>query len=305
MSEVIKELTEEQSKQLEKYRDKWIKIGLNTSKIDRAKAESLVGAVYEQGGLPPPKEIKWVKSPTEALEYVENHSSYDGTKRDAFSNFCYGNHDAGWLSFYDYCYEVLGLHEEVEPLRPLIEFSKEVGWYLPFDDVIVISERPEFISLIAEDSVVHKIENSLPEDVILNGKLHCDGGPALRFRDGSCLFYLNGVKVPEEVAVSHSSKIPAKMFAEIKNAEVRREFVRKVGMERILQEVQGRIVDTQGDYELIMFNIGEIVGERPFLKMVNPSIDTIHVEGVHPNCLTVEDALNWRNGTDIRPTVLT
>jgi hypothetical protein len=30
--------------------------------------------------------------------------------------------------------------------------------------------------------------------------------------------------------------------------------------------------------------------------MLNPSIGAIHIEGVHPSCRTVEQALSWRNG---------
>jgi len=39
--------------------------------------------------------------------------------------------------------------------------------------------------------------------------------------------------------------------------------------------------------------------------MRNPSIGIFHVEGVDPSCDTVEKALNYRNGTDERPLVLT
>jgi len=41
--------------------------------------------------------------------------------------------------------------------------------------------------------------------------------------------------------------------------------------------------------------------------MKNPSIDALHIEGVHPDCNTVEKALAWRNGTKIyiKPEVLT
>jgi hypothetical protein len=48
-------------------------------------------------------------------------------------------------------------------------------------------------------------------------------------------------------------------------------------------------------------------GERPHLKMKNPSMDLWHIEGVHPDCKTVKEALAWRNGTKtfIEPKALT
>ena len=39
--------------------------------------------------------------------------------------------------------------------------------------------------------------------------------------------------------------------------------------------------------------------------MLNPSIGIWHVEGVAPACLTVEQALNWRNQTADKPEVMT
>lgn len=44
---------------------------------------------------------------------------------------------------------------------------------------------------------------------------------------------------------------------------------------------------------------------RPYLKMKNPSIATYHLEGVAPEIRTVQEALDWRNQTKIRPEVLT
>jgi len=43
------------------------------------------------------------------------------------------------------------------------------------------------------------------------------------------------------------------------------------------------------------------------LQMVNPSIDAIHVEGVHPDCNTIDKALAWRNGDEVysEPAILT
>jgi|3_EtaG_2_1085321.scaffolds.fasta_scaffold12633_4 hypothetical protein len=38
----------------------------------------------------------------------------------------------------------------------------------------------------------------------------------------------------------------------------------------------------------------------------DPSLDGVwHVEGVHPDCKTVKQALEWRNGTEETPEVLT
>lgn len=43
----------------------------------------------------------------------------------------------------------------------------------------------------------------------------------------------------------------------------------------------------------------------PFLAMRNPSTGQWHLEGVRADLRTVRDALAWRNGTEIPPSVLT
>jgi hypothetical protein len=46
---------------------------------------------------------------------------------------------------------------------------------------------------------------------------------------------LNGVRVPDWLAVNHSTKIPLTRYNEITNADVKMEFVKKVGIERMLE----------------------------------------------------------------------
>lgn len=316
MKKLITDLTPEQQDQFDVYRDKWIKIGHSTAPCDRALAESLVESVYTscKDKLAPPKQIVWADSPIQAIDIVEQEFNKRGeecNRMDIFHSFCYGQHDTSWLAFYDYCYEVLELYEEVGPLIPFMNFSKEVHWFLPYDEMIVICDRPEFLSLKDPDTeTVYQLENEQPTQAILNCVMHCDGGASVRYRDGFELYRLNGVDVPEYLAKESARELDTKLLTTITNAEVRREFVRKVGMERILEELGGRTIDTQLDefsgenYELILFEVGDL-GERPFLKMTNPSIGGYHVEGVPPHVVTVAQALEARNQTKVKPDIVT
>ena len=76
----------------------------------------------------------------------------------------------------------------------------------------------------------------------------------------------------------------------------------------ILEKNETRVVGTAKvnslTYELIMFKINEEIGERPYLKMINPSVGIYHVEGVPPSVTTVAEALDSRNKTSVRPTIL-
>lgn len=144
-----------------------------------------------------------------------------------------------------------------------------------------------------------------PSIRLRDGALHGDGAPAVEWESGERLHFLNGVPVPAELALRRASELDARLVLRTRNAEVRREVVRKIGLERVVAELGAVCADREGDYELLLLDLGDR-RRRPFLKMKNPSVPGVfHVEGVHPNCRTVRDALAWRNGTDVPPSVLT
>jgi len=118
-----------------------------------------------------------------------------------------------------------------------------------------------------------------------------------------CSYYLNDVNVPRWLHDMKAEEIPIRAFPRIDNAEVRREFVRKVGMERLIEEFGGKLLDEEGDYELLAFQWeGD---DMPYLKMKNPSIGVYHVEGVPPEIKTVKEAIEWRNQMPGSPEILT
>jgi hypothetical protein len=135
------------------------------------------------------------------------------------------------------------------------------------------------------------------------GRLHGDGVPAADW-GRERVYFLNGVHVPKEIALTPAHQLDPKLVHKVRNVEVRRELVRKVGVERVVTELGAVRVDREGDYELLLLDLGD-GRRRPFLKMRNPSVGVFHVEGVHPDCRTVREALAWRNGTDTPPSVLT
>ena len=137
-----------------------------------------------------------------------------------------------------------------------------------------------------------------------DGVPHGDGVPAVEWESGERLHFLNGVLVPEELALTPARDLDAGLVLRTRNADVRREVVRKMGLERVVSELGAVCADREGDYELLPLDLGDR-RRRPFLKMKNPSVGVFHIEGVHPRCRTVREALAWRNGTDAPPAVLT
>lgn len=176
---------------------------------------------------------------------------------------------------------VTGLPPDLSILMDSLNF----GPIWPLEEHCVISDRPEAIHM-------------------KDGRLHCETGPAVRYRDDFSVWALNGVRVPPAVVMTRGEDMDAGFLRAYLcnskiNAEVRREVVRKVGAALIFERLGGKVIEKSPDgvYELVSLDTGD--GRmRPYLKMKNPSIGIYHVEGVHPNCDTIEKALAWRNGLD-------
>jgi hypothetical protein len=87
----------------------------------------------------------------------------------------------------------------------------------------------------------------------------------------------------------------------IQNVDVRREFVRKIGVERMVHKLGAKTLDTSGEYVLLQVDLKTGTRPRIYLKMHNPSIDAWHVEPVHPTCRTVQQAINYRRFGTVQP----
>jgi len=154
----------------------------------------------------------------------------------------------------------------------------------------IICDRPEILTVDAQN------------------RPHNETGPFCRWRDGASLFAVNGVRMAAKWVLTDAEKINPKDILAETNVEVRRELIRKVGIERFIQTAGAKILDKQGDYELISVKLSEEITDARYLKMINPSILCYHCEGVDPSCKTVQEAINWRSGIeneDWLPAVLT
>tara|TARA_Y100000034_G_scaffold134218_1_gene201998 strand:- start:3925 stop:4863 length:939 start_codon:yes stop_codon:yes gene_type:complete len=312
---MITELTQEQEQLLEETKKKWYKIGVSTDTADRPLAEEAMAEFYTVMEQPKSPEFVWCDSPLSCLKEIntilwkKEHGDTPIPESELTKYhqvFSWGQFDAYWVSFYLFCLEI-GCKFEKEHIERLQIWQKLVracAWTWAFDTHCFISERP--------------LKIWCNEDL----DLHHDGGPSMVFRDGYGVFALNGVRVPDWLAVQPEGEIDPKLIARISNAELRREFVRKVGVERIYHKLGGETLDEQDGYKLVLLDIGqntddvddedrdededERVGNpRPYLFMENPSIQTWHMEGVPPDTKTVAEALAFRNGTNDKPEVLT
>jgi hypothetical protein len=192
-----------------------------------------------------------------------------------------GNSWSYWISHITFLRDVGGLNlKEHKNFDSFDRLANNSGPRMMHAKFCIVSEKPEFIKTEIRNNV--HVAHSLK-------------GPSHKWRDGFALHYLNGVRVPAWFINQRPSSLDPRMVLKIENADQRREFVRLVGIERICYSLGAVVVDKEGDYELLNLDLGD-GRQRPYLKMLNPSIGTWHVEGVPPGTTTVGEALAFRNG---------
>lgn len=138
-------------------------------------------------------------------------------------SYVYGYHDAAWLAYYDFL-KCLGFAEKVKKIDPMIEYAQVAGWAVPCKHFAIIHDRQEKL-LVDEDR-----------------RLHCDDGPAVKWRDGYGAYLVHGVRVPAYVIESPSQITVADIRGE-QNAEVRRIKRERFGEGRYLQETNAKLID--------------------------------------------------------------
>ena len=195
-----------------------------------------------------------------------------------------GHYMVNYFSWFDFMFQVLNVKNPVPEAYAALRETMHMDLIYTFDDICIVSQNP---------IAIHKKGNTL----------HCENGPAVQYLHEE-YYFLNGVKVPESLLKTPFNEIDCTALLKEKNAYTRREYVRKIGIERVCNQLNAKCIDKQGDYELLMLDLQD-GRNRPYLKMLNPSIGIYHVEGVAPECDTVEKALNFRNGTLEKPLILT
>jgi hypothetical protein len=176
-------------------------------------------------------------------------------------------------------------------LEGLWELCLSAGWTLPHENICWVSERHCVC-----------LRNA-------RGQLHNERGAALEYPDGFMIYALNGVRMKPEHVTTPAEKLDATQILKESNVDIRRELIRKVGVEMMLSHLPHKVLDKRGDYEVLRIDFPGLAQDTRFLKMKNPSIGVFHLEGVERSCATVEQAINWRasqlNVSDWKPEIVT
>lgn len=310
----IDKLTPEQQAKMAEYVAKWIAVGTDTARLDPTRTKKTVDQYRALINRPVDVPLIILENPLEAWAACHLISDYNvaiadlDAELDSVFNgnpkkyvipsaqlpWQSGSFFAATFSFYDFMFEEVNVEiaAELYAKYKTWEATSQLGCIYPMEEYTIVCEKPTEIFLNAEN------------------RLHRDGGPALTYagRGELKIYSLNGVRVPEYIAVTPEEKLDLEYYKTIQNADVKAEFVRKAGIERF--KSLGKLLDTyenytgaeyewwyKSQYELWdMEAIFNSLNSAPYLSMVNQTVQIYHFEGVSPNCRTLVEAIKERCG---------
>lgn len=182
--EIVTEITAEQREKIVDYGLVWTRIATSTEEVDMVLASASIQRAYAAAGARPPvaflgpfnnpvecakaqvmlKRLPWNTDFTK-LEKVEIPAGTQFTSEEiyeALAEQAYGFCDSFWLCAYQYFEKVLGV-DMGKKLDGLVQVAKTCGFWAAYDKVALVQQRPEEIHT-------------------LNGVLHNDSGPAVKWR---------------------------------------------------------------------------------------------------------------------------
>jgi len=272
----IEKLTPEQEAMFPVYVEKWTKIGLSTEPVNLPEATKAICLAYEKAGLAHPTNFFVADSPIDAIKIIKK---LDPSMNDSqiFDDMAYGCHDASWLSFYQYFRDEVGI-EECHQLDGLIELANHCGWLSMYEDIVVFQHRPETIKMDEQN------------------RLHCEDGPAIRYRDGFSIYSWHGTRIPSEW-IEKKADLTPKIALTWENIEQRRCACEILGWAKILRELNASVIDSDEDPmigNLVEVDIPEI-GREKFLKVVCGTGREFAIP-VPPEMKTALEANAWTYG---------
>ena len=158
---------------------------------------------------------------------------------------------AGFAAFATFFRDVCGCGDAqiLERLAVNEALVKSCGWTWWHQNILVISDMPKAIN----------------RDV--NGRLHCETGASIAYRDGWSLYHWHGISIPSEWVTG--KKPTAKEALTYKNIEQRRAAAEIVGWHNILHELNAKIIDEDQDPQVGILLEADIPdsGKEKFLKV--------------------------------------
>jgi len=177
-----------------------------------------------------------------------------------------GNQSSANEAYLSFFQDIVGLrlpeHQAYQHWRVLAERS---GPRIVHDEFCIISDRPEVLKVD---------ERNRP---------HCDDGPFCRWRDGTALYSVHGVRVPAWL-IGQPDRLTLRTIDAERNEEVRRVMIERFGWERYGREGGAETLDHDERWGTLKRR-----GDALWLEVINRSPEPDgsfrrYVLAVHPEC---------------------
>jgi hypothetical protein len=200
-----------------------------------------------------------------------------------------GNQWSGWVAFISFFRYIVRLPIDYSNWEPY-EVLAAAGPRVVHKDFCLIAERP---------SELHIDHMNRP---------HCDDGPFCRWRDGSALYAVHGVRVPAWV-VEHPDRITVSKIESETNIEVRRVMIERYGHAKYLMDSGAREIhrddfgvlyrkDVADDEPIVMVKVCNSTPEsdgsyKDYFLRVNPELRPLGLDNTmgEPQPLTAHNAV--------------
>lgn len=213
---------------------------------------------------------------TENMSFAEMlfNGYWEDARSNHMSNMAAGPHDAAWLGYYemwltdpDIAKAYPDVPPEVEPVRPHIEYAKYAGWWQPYDECLIIQDRPSEIHLNAEN------------------QLHNPNGYAVAYRDGSGLGMWGNIPIDADLLMNAPSR--DRILTE-SNSEIMRILIERwvmTGIVNIINDDNGNLLPgvtlVHQDETGILYHMENIPNQRDGIHILHVVNGTPHiVDGV-------------------------
>lgn len=329
----ITSLTPEQTAQFDGWAKKWIDIGLSTEPADLDKAVEAALKAYDWAKLERPKIILKMQSPYAAVlggalswamlnempkfkkELVskykawekENKANISNEKKDeiwntlwdeyearvkpdviskvgsqAIYNSYHGSFWAGWVAYVSFFRDVCGWDDPLlERFQVDEDLVRNCGWVWWHEDILAVSDRPYCINRDEQ------------------GRLHCETGPSIAYRDDWKLYHWHGTAIQAEWIEDKANLQVSTVLATV-NAEERRAGCELLGWAKVIESLpNSQVIDEDPDPEIgkvIRGDLPDAPGEQ-FL-FVKCGTNRQFAIPIPPTIKTALEAQAWIYGYD-------
>jgi len=199
----------------------------------------------------------------------------------------YSFEDSDWLCFYKLMDEHFGLDTQTTDLNFNFLASGGFGCFF-YGQTNIILKRP---------IVIRRNQNLV---------LHCEDGPAVRWADGTSLYFWNGIEVTEKL-IAYPETITREDILGEQNVEVRRCYQEALGSEKFasllglvaLDQKKDRFGNTMTLYKTVEKD--KLIGEHiHFAKVICPTTGRNYFLCVPPKISSVDEAVAWTFGKSVK-----